>query len=1649
MKTVKTKVIAIALVIVMMLGVMPVSVFAADEMTITVENKSSLAGSDISISISLSNNPGIASTKLKVAYDDSILTLNSIEYNTEMGGQTLPPQTMATPVTLTWVSPFEEYADDCVFATLNFTVAETAEANAVADITITYDPNDIYNMNEDNVDCIVVDGSVTVVAGVPGDINGDQALNNKDVTRMFQYLAGWEVYVNTPMLDTNGDGSVNNKDLTRLFQYQAGWTVDLYPLDGVVPVECTHNLESVQANAALCETDGNIAYWHCTLCDKYYSDASATTEISLEDTVITASGHTVVIDPAVEPTYETTGLTEGSHCSVCGEVLVAQEEVPVLIGYSITYYIANGDSYLAGQTIENPNQELYPWYSTTSETITLKNLQAPAGYRFLGWFDGAGDNAIQVKQIPKGSEGDIELFAHWEKIVYEVIFDSPDVPCDSVTYTVDKGVTLTKPECFGYTFMGWSNDEGFIVDRVKPGTAENLTLHANWTSDRNKATSYKTYGEPIIIEDDKNGQFLFVYNIGKVDNVPLNEVEFIGKTETINYNKEIVVTDTIDEGYANTINNMVSNATTKSSGWTLSKEWNDIYETKEETGELSEKSDERTTATGTVVGDKYFVSNSKGGSSHVSTESGSSSSTSSKITTENSMGINTSYDKSTEKYCDAKLGVKNETEVSAGVEVPVSIAKVSAGVKNTTTVEAEVSSGRKDNTAYHVDGSASSFVGTVNTSDSSSYYNSSTSNSSNWNSTDGYEQSRETSQDESVTAAIKEQISKTTSHNLSKALGEQNTETKAIEDTAITTDEYSTTFTYNKGTSTQSTKSFSFNSSEPGYYRLITAGTVHVYAVVGYDVATASYYTYCFNVLDDTTREIMDYSKDNMNFNDCENSVVTFEVPYEVNEYIAGVVGQTEGLEISYDGLVTDFEPTADFDGTVVIPQYVSVDNKDGTYSAVKVTSISSNAFLNAKDKIETVVLPTYVTDIPDSAFEDCVNLKSVIAFGVTNIGNNAFSGCVNLEPFAVDNMVTYVGSDAFKNAPAVKAVAYDSAVADAITNCGAKSITIDISRIADTYENKVVEVADTVDYFAIIGNGSTYNNVRIDSVAGETMISNMKFANNTDTPIKLASSKVTLARTSVENCPGFALILTADNVDMKLLGTVSMSSVGENTVISKNVTLGKANNSVTSMMELSGKYLVCGSVANTQYLNVTPTVITEEEYNSCLTSSVVTFDANGGTVDEASKIVYYSQLYGELPVPVKDNYDFIGWFTAKEGGTQVTATTPVSVLANQTLYAQWSPMKFNILFNANGGTVTTESKEVTFGVAVGEIPVPEKEHYDFVGWFTQETGGTQITAETILESAVETTVYAQWSPKNFNIIFDANGGAVATASKGSTYGVAIGELPVPTRDYYTFSGWYTDAMAGTQVTAETIFEGSDDVTVYAHWTHNEVSGWVLASQLPAGAEVTNRKWSYTQKSFKESRNTSESGWTRYDGYWVKSSYNQFDYASFPSGFNTSHSIYTSFHKSADVSAYETETAKREVSTWFAGYVYWHWMYNVNYAKTYERAISPKKQTHGGLAYNYFYALKSSTNCAYLDNYYCCSSNMATYDCAGILPASTGSTDGMGTPRFFRFNYYSCGYTDYYKMFKYYKEDTLESTTQPTASDTVYNINEWVQYRAK
>ena len=91
-----------------------------------------------------------------------------------------------------------------------------------------------------------------------------------------------------------------------------------------------HQLTAVPATAADCENDGNIAYWVCgrAECGRYYSDEAATTEITLTDTVIKATGHTPEVIPGKAATTTETGLTDGEKCSVCDKVLKAQTEIP-------------------------------------------------------------------------------------------------------------------------------------------------------------------------------------------------------------------------------------------------------------------------------------------------------------------------------------------------------------------------------------------------------------------------------------------------------------------------------------------------------------------------------------------------------------------------------------------------------------------------------------------------------------------------------------------------------------------------------------------------------------------------------------------------------------------------------------------------------------------------------------------------------------------------------------------------------------------------------------------------------------------------------------------------------------------------------------------------------------------------------------------------------------------------------------------------------------------------------------------------------------------------------------------------------------------------------------------------------------------------
>ena len=214
-----------------------------------------------------------------------------------------------------------------------------------------------------------------------------------------------------------------------------------------------------------------------------------------------------------------------------------------------------------------------------------------------------------------------------------------------------------------------------------------------------------------------------------------------------------------------------------------------------------------------------------------------------------------------------------------------------------------------------------------------------------------------------------------------------------------------------------------------------------------------------------------------------------------------------------------------------------------------------------------------------------------------------------------------------------------------------------------------------------------------------------------------------------------------------------------------------------------------------------------------------VTFNANGGSVSTASKNVTYDETYGDLPTPARTGHSFAGWFTAADGGSKVTSETKVEITDARTLYAHWTANEYTVTFNANGGEDVSTSLSVTYGSNYGTLPETTRAGYDFAGWFTAASGGSQIKSDSTASMTANQTLFAHWTAKTYAVAFDANGGSVSTAVKNVTYNSTYGELPVPTRTGFGFDGWFTAVDGGSAVTSATIVNITDDQTLYAHWT--------------------------------------------------------------------------------------------------------------------------------------------------------------------------------------------------------------------------------------
>ncbi|WP_400256597.1 InlB B-repeat-containing protein [Candidatus Methanomassiliicoccus intestinalis] len=118
-----------------------------------------------------------------------------------------------------------------------------------------------------------------------------------------------------------------------------------------------------------------------------------------------------------------------------------------------------------------------------------------------------------------------------------------------------------------------------------------------------------------------------------------------------------------------------------------------------------------------------------------------------------------------------------------------------------------------------------------------------------------------------------------------------------------------------------------------------------------------------------------------------------------------------------------------------------------------------------------------------------------------------------------------------------------------------------------------------------------------------------------------------------------------------------------------------------------------------------------------------VIIDPNGASGDSKTIQATYDDIFTVPTCPFsRTGYTFKNWNTSSNGSG--SSYTPESVfkwqrMSDLSLYAQWTANLYTIYFNANGGSISTGSKTVTYDSTYGTLPVPSRIGYTFSGWYT------------------------------------------------------------------------------------------------------------------------------------------------------------------------------------------------------------------------------------------------------------------------------------------------------------------------------------------
>ncbi|BDX39097.1 hypothetical protein CYCD_24520 [Tenuifilaceae bacterium CYCD] len=230
------------------------------------------------------------------------------------------------------------------------------------------------------------------------------------------------------------------------------------------------------------------------------------------------------------------------------------------------------------------------------------------------------------------------------------------------------------------------------------------------------------------------------------------------------------------------------------------------------------------------------------------------------------------------------------------------------------------------------------------------------------------------------------------------------------------------------------------------------------------------------------------------------------------------------------------------------------------------------------------------------------------------------------------------------------------------------------------------------------------------------------------------------------------------------------------------------------------------------------------------LNSYELVFNPNSGNGSMENQTITYTHT-ATLPLNLftRTGYTFAGWSNNPNGSVEYTdeATYTMQTAANDTLYAQWTPNNYDVVFDANGGNGNMQNQTTAFNSTVAlNSNTFTRTGYTFLGWSRSTDGSVEFTdgANYSMLTATNDTLYAKWAINSYDVVFIANSGEGDMVNQTIVYSstAALNNCSF-LKTGYSFAGWANSAngeIAYTDGADYTMQEASND-TLYAQWTAN------------------------------------------------------------------------------------------------------------------------------------------------------------------------------------------------------------------------------------